>query len=258
MLLKKSLRIIFKKNYGFLKNSFSVLLQFFRTFLKRIRQRNIDTKWTEYNVFEESLDKNFRSSLVGKKKKFFKVNKKFDDDMKLNDIATGFWLRCILEKKYERVIEIGTLGGKRVRTLKNICKDVDFYGLDVQDIFKSQFELDGVKFSQNKLEFFKNNGKKTLILSRGCLSYYTPQNLNLFFKRLYDEKMDIAFLEPICIGEKSSTIRFEPDKSFYHPYELILENIGFSLSKDIFKDKFTFMLSMMENWYINIAFSKKI
>ncbi len=257
MFLKKSLRVIFKNNYGFLKNSFSVLIAFFTLSFQRFKQRNIDMKWTKYDAFEEILKKNFRSSLVGNKNKYFKVNKKFDDDMKLNDIATGFWLRCILEKKYERVIEIGTLSGKRVRTLKRICKDVDFYGLDVQNIFKNQFELDGVKFSHNKLDFFKNNGKKTLVLSRGCLSYYTPEKLGIFFKKLFDEKMDIAFLEPICFGEKNSTIRFEPDKSFYHPYEFVLENIGFSFSKDLFRQKFTFMLSMMENWYINIAFSKE-
>ena len=51
---------------------------------------------------EEILKKNFRSSLVGNKNKYFKVNKKFDDDMKLNDIATGFWLRCILPFKFSQ------------------------------------------------------------------------------------------------------------------------------------------------------------
>ena len=232
MILTKLLKIFLNKNYGFSKNCFSVILQIFVSLRSRLKQRNINTNWSKKNHSE------------------------FTEKVELNDLATGFWLRCILEKKYERVIEIGTRSGKRVRSLKKICKNIEFYGLDIQENFKKKFEVENVKFEHNNFDFFKYNKKKTLVISRGCLSYYSPEDLNSFFLKLFKEKMDVAFLEPVCFGEKNSISRFEPDKSYYHPYELILKDIGFSIKNYPSCEKFTFMLSTMEKWYINIAFSK--
>lgn len=232
MYLKKILKFLFKRDYGFVKNCVSVIFQIFLTLYSRIKQRRINTNWYKKN------------------------HSNFGDKIEINDIATSFWLRCILEQKYERVIEVGTRSGKRIRTLKKFCKDVEFYGVDIQENFNKDFSREEVKFTYNDLSFFKRNKKKTLIVSRGCLSYYTPSDLAKFLAKLYKEKLDLAFLEPTCFGEEKSIYRYAPDKSYYHPYESILKNIGFRINSSASCEKFTFMLSTMEKWYINIAFSK--
>ena len=136
MYLKKILKFLFKRDYGFIKNCVSVIFQIFLTLYSRIKQRRINTNWYKKN------------------------HSNFGDKIEINDIATSFWLRCILEQKYERVIEVGTRSGKRIRTLKKFCKDVEFYGVDIQENFNKEFSREEVKFTYNDLSFFKRNKKK--------------------------------------------------------------------------------------------------
>ena len=230
----------FKNNYGYFLNLIRIFFQGFNSFKRRIKMKNLNMNWQNYST-----------PLIDLKIDF---NKK----VPLNDIATGVWLRIIIENDFKRVIEIGTRDGKRIRTIKKLLPNLECIGLDISKKFKKTFYLDDVCFKENKNEFFKKNKKKTIVISRGCLQYYPADKLEKLLKKLYSANYSISFFEPYLAGIKKSLVRFKPDKSNYHPYENILDRNGFDTflqDKEYrnYATKFTYMTSSLEHWFIGYA-----
>jgi hypothetical protein len=226
--MRKILRSIFPNNAGFLINAGSMQRQLFFTWRKN-RAKHTELDWTTVDHSE------------------------FEVDVPLIDLAMGVYLRCIQEYGYTTVIEIGTRNGKRIRRLKELFPNLDCYGLDIQDNFKEEFEVGGVRFAHNNLEFFKKKRDKALVISRGCMAYYDPDILASFFSTLCEYQYDLAFMEPVCLGEKVTHPRMKADQSYYHPYTEMLSAAGFDISEGRHNTRFTYMPSQLEHWHLNLA-----
>ena len=230
----------FKNNYGYFLNLIRIFFQAIYAFKRRINMRNLNMNWQDYSspLFDRKID--------------------FSRKVPLNDVATGVWLRIIIENDFKRVIEIGTRHGQRIRAIKKLLPNLECIGLDISKEFKKTFYIDDVCFKENKTGFFKKNKKKTIVISRGCLQYYPADELEKLFKKIHSANYSISYFEPHLAGIKKSLVRFKPDKSHYHPYENILNRNGFDtfLKDKEFRNyttKFTYMTSTIEHWFIGYA-----
>ncbi len=142
------------------------------------------------------------------------------------DVATNFYLRVCLEGGYDRAIEIGAYNGRRAVKLKSLLPNIEVYGLDV--MYRNGFENKGVIFRNlSELENIAKNSKSVL-LSRGTISYMSPNEVDDLLKTLKNCRTDIALREPVTVFNSKIT-RKRSCISYYHPYSYLLKKHGFDV-----------------------------
>ena len=151
-----------------------------------------------------------------------------------NDAGLNFFVRLILESRYDFVIEVGAHSLERSVKLKSLFPQLKVFGLDVTTDFAERRMIENVTLMPNTLESIrviaKECGGKGLICSHGTLCYYSTDALRDFFGLAYELRFDLAIAEPNTVGEESlewSLMRTY--QSRYHPYLNFLRTIGFRL-----------------------------
>ena len=153
----------------------------------------------------------------------------------IDDLAVALFARTLIEGGHKSVIEIGTYTGERILALKRLFPDIDAVGLDILTNFKTPQEKDGVLFQFFSDEAFAQEFETPIVLSRGTLSYFTPEELERFFDTLTAHRLAIAFFEPGPFFHiEKSTVRYKKKNrtAYYHPYDNMLEERGYTLRVD--------------------------
>ncbi|HAQ33131.1 MAG TPA: hypothetical protein DCP05_03400 [Rhodospirillaceae bacterium] len=176
----------------------------------------------------------------------------------VTDMASAFFLRVLLEGNYETAIEIGASTGARITTLKRLLGPVNAYGLDIMKNYQTPFEMEGVCFEKFDPCFFASPRPASLVVSRGTLCCFTPDELVAFLTVLRKGSYDLAFYEPMGYFPAESAIS-RSRESFYHPYPELLQDAGFRLANDDWNRSvaFSFNVSMMESWFPGYAVCPK-
>lgn len=155
------------------------------------------------------------------------------EETPLDDAATALFLRAITAGNHRSVIEIGSYDGARIITLKKALPDIDAYGLDILINYQDPTERSGVSFAPYSEAFFEGDFVRPLMISRGTMSYYDPDELNRLFDVLARQSIAVAFYEPSPFFHvEKSTIRYRKQNRIarYHPYDDMLEARGYTLS----------------------------
>ena len=149
----------------------------------------------------------------------------------LGDIATAFFLHAIASRGYMEVIEIGSYSGERILELKKLLPHCMCHGLDVGKSYKLPFTRSGVDFHPFSLSFFEREFLKPIVICNGVLHYMSDTQLSEFVSALAKKRIPIAFFEPtlpISFGNKCIPRR-KGKHGFYHPYDHVFAQNGFSL-----------------------------
>lgn len=157
------------------------------------------------------------------------------DEAPIDDAATALFLRAIMVGGHKSIIEIGSYDGARIITLKKLLPDIDARGVDILKNYAAPFERGGVAFSRFEDSAFGEGLDAPLVLSRGTLSYFDPQEVAHFFDILKEGRISIAFYEPNPFYHvEAHTIRYRKMNrvAHYHPYDDMLEARGFTLHAD--------------------------
>lgn len=171
----------------------------------------------------------------------------------IQDPALNLFLRAILEGQYRSVIEIGAYSGERIITLKRLIQDIDAWGLDIVQEYRSPFEREAVKFEHFSLDFFRSVPLPALVCSRGTLTCMKEDDVVSFFQQLAHQGLDIVLYEPAGYKNRPYGLMRSPS-SYYHPYDRLLRSAGLTPDSDFEQATlYNFNLSMMEAWYSELA-----
>ena len=152
-----------------------------------------------------------------------------------DDAATALFLRAIMAGDHKSVIEIGSYDGARIITLKKSLPHIEAFGLDILANYQDLSERSGVSFDLYSEAFFDRDFDRPLMISRGTMSYYDPDELNRLFDALARRRIAVAFYEPSPFFHvERSTVRYRKQNRIarYHPYDDMLEARGYTLSVD--------------------------
>lgn len=147
----------------------------------------------------------------------------------IDDTATNFFLRVILEHDYKTIVEIGTFHGNRIISLKKLIPSINAFGVDIGPNFAIPFIRDDVKFSQFNKDFFSALPTKSLIITNGTLTCMKIEEIKDFLSLIFSHKHDIALSEPCSLVE--AYITESPRRnavSFYHSYHRLAVSTGFN------------------------------
>lgn len=175
----------------------------------------------------------------------------------IDDTATNFFLRVILEHNYKTVVEIGTFHGNRIISLKKLIPSINALGVDIGPNFAIPFTRDNVNFSQFNKDFFSNLPTKSLIITNGTLTCMKIEEIKDFLSLIFLHKHDIALSEPCSLVE--TYITESPRRnavSFYHSYHRLAVSTGFSplLSHSQSID-YSYEPNTCESIYCNLLYS---
>lgn len=154
-----------------------------------------------------------------------------------SDYAVNFFARCILETSSRRVVEIGSWGGERIKTLKRLFPHIEASGLDVAASYQKIRTDSGVTFAPYSLDFLDD--EPGLVVCRGTLTCMTTIELSEF--AALSKKWSVAFAEPWPMTGKFGT---RSKGSWYHNYP---EVFGLICNPSI-DTKHSFSLGMAEFW----------
>jgi hypothetical protein len=175
------------------------------------------------------------------------------DGVDINDPALNLFLRAVLELKPRTVIEVGAYNGARIATLKRLAPGIEALGLDILPDYAHRSERDGVRFAHFDLAFFDAVAPPALICSRATVSCMPPDAAESFIKRAAARGIDLALCEPVAHRTASASVSRSP-QTWYHPYDRWLREAGFTPMSDFGRaTRFTFSLSLMENYYVSVA-----
>lgn len=150
---------------------------------------------------------------------------------RLNDDATNYMTRVLLEREYSRIVEIGAYDLQRAFHYKRLFPNLEVVALDKISGFDAG-KVKGTEDIQTDLfspEWFKTNiGPKTLVTACGTLSYFKSDELKKFFQVLKDNGYDLALVELGSHFAKEKSLR-RSVISYYHPYVKLLADSGFSV-----------------------------
>lgn len=169
------------------------------------------------------------------------------------DPACAFYLRCLLEGGHDRFIEIGAYNGARIVTVKRLLPAIDAVGLDICSNYQTPFTRFGVAFGPFIADGLPEPAGRTLLASRGTLTYVPLPALNRFFAHVAARGFDLAIVEPMPTFPIDRTIR-RGGGSLYHPYPDLLRAHGFvDLPDQADGCRFHDYLPMLESWYFGLA-----
>jgi hypothetical protein len=175
------------------------------------------------------------------------------DGVDINDPALNLFLRAVLELKPRTVIEIGAYNGARITTLKRLAPGIEAFGLDILPDYAQRSERDGVRFAHFDVAFFDTVASPALVCSRATMSCMPPDAAETFIKRVAARGIDLALCEPVAHRTASASAARSP-QTWYHPYDRWLREAGFAPMSDFGRStRFTFSLSLMENYYVSVA-----
>ena len=168
----------------------------------------------------------------------------------LSDEPINFILRCILDRSYERLVEIGAYDLRRAIHYKRLFPNLEVVGLDVISGFEPRAES-GVSVDRFDVEWFdKNVGPKTVIVCFGTLAYFAPQELRGFLERVFDLGYDLAIVEYGSHFAKTASLR-RSVISYHHPYGSLLKDIGFKI--DVRHPNYAYSLNSIERLEYHFA-----
>jgi hypothetical protein len=171
----------------------------------------------------------------------------------IHDTAVNQFIRAALEERYRSVVEIGAFDGRRIITLKRLCPDVAAYGLDILPNYAAGFDHSGVHFRKFGMDFFETVSTPALLCSRGTLPYLPDKDVQQLFSICARRGLDVALYEPVAYRNLPYSMP-RSHNSWYHPYDHMLRQAGLTPEASFdHATGFSFSLSMMEAWYVNVA-----
>ena len=147
---------------------------------------------------------------------------------RINDERLNYFIRVLMEKTYERVVEIGAYDLNRSIQLKSIFPEKEIIGLDVLAEFNKDLVRSGVRTGFFQKDWFLNNSsiQRTLVVSVGTLACFTPEEALEFLEIIYNTGFDIAIAEPHSFFSRKKSLKRNRG-SYYHPYQEWFSQIGF-------------------------------
>ncbi len=147
-----------------------------------------------------------------------------------NDLGLNFYIRLIVQYRYETVIELGAFSMERATWLAKHFPEVRVHALDVTRDFREPRIVDGVNVGPNTTARIREVATaRTLVVAHGTLCCYSPKQLSELIATLRDLKIDLAFSEPNTSGELSLNRSLRrTGQSYYHPYLTMLADAGFT------------------------------
>ena len=170
------------------------------------------------------------------------------------DFPVGFYLRALTEHGHRTAIEIGSFGGGRIATVKKCLPDIVAYGLDIGGRYTQPFDHAGVHFEKFDTGFFRRSFDAPLVLAHCTLNYVPPDDLAKFLDCLREQKLPIAFCEPVPAHRYDQLMR-RSEIAHYHPYPSLFHHAGFDLIETNYQSAtfHSFSLNMGEYTYTNYA-----
>lgn len=170
------------------------------------------------------------------------------------DDALNLFVRVQAERRYPRIVEIGTMNGRRAIALKKLFPEAGVFGLDINRTIASQdfAETEGVRFGPFSPEFFTAH-PGGLMVCRGTLNYFAPAALAEFLSTVFDSGYDVAFVEPSMPFTPPPGARRGPD-CWYYDWPAVMRAAGFEVEHGAIT-KYRFNLSRTEAWHANLATS---
>lgn len=149
------------------------------------------------------------------------------DTPDFNDHELNFFIRLMLERKYDFVIELGAYTLSRSRTLHSCFPEVRIYGLDVTSDFTERRVVDGVTVGPYSLdevsEIVEANKSRGLMCARGTLMYYAKEEAVRLLSLAFSKRLDMAICEPTSVRDYGFNGSWRRSKiSYYHPYVKML------------------------------------
>lgn len=175
------------------------------------------------------------------------------DRVYLGDPAIAFYLHCLLEGAYDGFIEVGSYDGARIATVRRHLPGIAATGVDICANYRTPFERFGVAFRPFVVDDLPESTGRTLVASRGTLTYLDPATLDRFLAHVAERGHDIAIVEPMPTFRIGRTIRRGGGAS-YHPWPELLDRHGFTgMPGQADGCRFHDYLPMMESWYFGLA-----
>jgi hypothetical protein len=161
----------------------------------------------------------------------------------IDDTALALMAHVVGEILPSTIIEIGAYSGSRICEIKRLFPALDAFALDIGKSYEAPFEQYGVKFRPFELTFFNNDLNNALVFSVGTLTCMNAHEVEALFDTLRHRKSSVALFEPYPLFNLSeSIVRFKKKgyTTYYHPYELWLEDTGYIIINDP---------SLTKRWY---------
>jgi hypothetical protein len=151
-----------------------------------------------------------------------------------NDLGLNFYVRLIIEYRYDFLIELGAFSRERSEWLAAHFPNLEVHALDITQDFQERRTVNGVRVGPNTPDHFRDvvsqPMRRGLVVSHGTLCYYSFVELTRLLAVMREFRLDLAFSEPNTIGEGSldRSLR-RTHLSHYHPYLAMLQKAGFEL-----------------------------
>lgn len=169
------------------------------------------------------------------------------------DQALNLYLRTVLELKPHTFVEIGAMGGSRILSLKRMLDTVHATAMDIVALYDQPFEFGGVSFRKFDDVALANFAAGTLVVARGTLCCFNPDAVNHYLAARARDGHNLVVIEPAPLY-KIDASAFRGGGSWYHPWEVLLKQHGFTGVRDTNEStKFAGMPGMMESWYSTVA-----
>ncbi len=176
------------------------------------------------------------------------------DAPSFNDHELNFFIRLILEQKYDFAIELGAYTLSRSKALSFYFPDVKVYGLDVTLDFAERRVVEGVMvgpYSIGEISTIAEGNKgRGLICARGTLMYYALGEVGRLFDLAFSKHLDIAICEPRSVRDYGFRGSWRRSKiSYYHSYVELLRAQSYLLpDMDTGRAQARNLSGMAETW----------
>jgi len=176
-----------------------------------------------------------RSVKTKENESYWQKQSEIDSYSPADDVATALFIRSIMEGNHRTVFEIGAADGTRIISVKKFVPNIEAFGLDIQSNYRTPFDVDGVSFRYFDTRFFEGGFDKPIMLSRNTLTCFSPDEVRELFTTLSKNGIAVAYFEPSPnFNVTDHTVRSARQNLtvYYHPYDDILEGLGYTLHVD--------------------------